>query len=98
MQRWLLTVGIGGSIVVFEATLIFTEVEHFPLSTMRDDHLRSLRAAELQEFQTFHQSSQCLPVKLCQFDVVDINSSVQQQRTYKPSGGAQLHALTLKQL
>ena len=38
-------------IVVFEATLIFTEVEHFPLSTMRDDHLRSLRAAELQEFQ-----------------------------------------------
>ena len=75
MQRWLLTVGIGGSIVVFEATLIFTEVEHFPLSTMRDDHLRSLRAAELQEFQTFHQSSQCLPVKLCQFDVVDMNSS-----------------------
>ena len=75
MQRWLLTVGIGGTIVVFEATLIFTEVEHFPLSTMRDDHLRSLRAAELQEFQTFHQSSQCLPVKLCQFDVVDMNSS-----------------------
>ena len=66
---------IGGTIVVFEATLIFTEVEHFPLSTMRDDHLCSLRAAELQEFQAFHQSSQCLPVKLCQFDVVDMNSS-----------------------
>ena len=44
MQKWLLTVSIEGSIVVFEATIISIEVEHFPLERRPPP---SLRAAEL---------------------------------------------------